>query len=137
MQIATETNYTPLSNSRGRGITNVETVKNIQKYAPQPKKVYSTQMDEMRKCGLCYHCDEKWRPSHICKTLRVYLMLFGENGNEDKAEEVFYGSSEVALTTVLEGKPEISFNVLIGTPCHNTMRLYREIRSDMAVILVD
>lgn len=64
-------------------------------------------------------------------------MFAEENGQDNKVEEVFYDSSEVALTPIPEGKPEISLNAKTDTPCHNTMRLCGKIGNGMDVILVD
>ena len=35
------------------------------------QKITSTQMEQRRKKGLCYYCDEKWQPKHKFKESRV------------------------------------------------------------------
>lgn len=45
-----------------------------QKSSVPIKKVFSSQMDEKRKKGLCYHCDAKWNLSHVCKNPKVYFL---------------------------------------------------------------
>ena len=39
-----------------------------------PIKSTLTQMDERRKKGLCYNCDEKWGPRHKCKNVKLFLL---------------------------------------------------------------
>ena len=41
-------------------------------------------MDERRKKGLCYNCDEKWGPGHRCGNAKLFLLegielVYGEN----------------------------------------------------------
>ena len=31
-------------------------------------------MDDRRKKGLCYNCDEKWGPGHKCKNVKLFLL---------------------------------------------------------------
>lgn len=63
-------------NSQGEGVTRYNQRSNF-----QAKKVSSTKMDEKKKKGLCYHCEEKWNPSHVCKSPKTYLLqVEGEEG---------------------------------------------------------
>ncbi|KAK9997026.1 hypothetical protein SO802_021712 [Lithocarpus litseifolius] len=48
------------------------------------KRITPAQMDEMRKKGLCYNCDEKWGPRHKCRNVKLFLLGgieldYGEN----------------------------------------------------------
>ena len=38
------------------------------------KRLTPTQMDERRKKGLCYNCDEKWAVGHKCKIAKLFLL---------------------------------------------------------------
>ena len=38
------------------------------------KRITPTQMDERRKRGLCYNCDEKQGPGHKCKNAKLFLL---------------------------------------------------------------
>ena len=38
------------------------------------QKITSAQMEERRKKGLCYYCDEKWQPRHKCKGLKLFMI---------------------------------------------------------------
>ena len=48
------------------------------------KRITPTQMDERRKKGLCYNCDEKWGLGHKCRNAKLFLLegielVHGEN----------------------------------------------------------
>ncbi|XP_035542078.1 uncharacterized protein K02A2.6-like [Juglans regia] len=96
------------------------------------KKVSSIQMDEKRKKGLCYHCDEKWNPQHMCKNPRIYLMQVDE---ELPVVEVTEDEIGVAETNV--EAPEISVATITGTPTMSTMRLMGTLMGEPVVIQVD
>ena len=48
------------------------------------KRITPAQMDESRKKGLCYNCDEKWGLGHKCSNAKLFLLegielVYGEN----------------------------------------------------------
>ena len=38
------------------------------------QRLTSSQMEERRKLGLCYNCDEKWQSGHRCKGAKLFLL---------------------------------------------------------------
>jgi hypothetical protein len=54
------------------------------------QRVSSIVMKERRSKGLCYTCDEKWNPAHVCKAPRIYMMQGGEIQQVDYADDVFF-----------------------------------------------
>lgn len=46
------------------------------------KPVTSMHMDEKRKKGLCFHCEEKWNPTHTCKNPRIFFLQVDEEEEE-------------------------------------------------------
>jgi len=38
------------------------------------KKIFLAQMEERKKKGLCCNCDDKWGPSHKCKSAKIFLL---------------------------------------------------------------
>ena len=38
------------------------------------KRISPAQMEERKKKGLCYNCDEKWDPDHKCKNAMLFLL---------------------------------------------------------------
>lgn len=71
-------------------------------------------MDEKRKNGLCYHCDEKYNPTYKCKRLGIY-----RRGG------------------VAERKLEVSIHGISCTPSPITMRLMGIIETQLMVILAN
>lgn len=128
--------YIPYGNSGTGGTHN-------QKFSPPIKKVFSTAWDEKRKKGLCYHCDEKWNPNHICKSPKVYLLQGVEElvATEEMEETAAVDADEVSeLDLKQKGvmvEPEISLNAITGTPSSKTMRLIGWIGSTQVVLLMD
>lgn len=54
-----------------------------------PKKFSSISIDEKQRKSLCYHCKEKWNPSHMCKTPRIYLLQdYEESEDKEEAKEL-------------------------------------------------
>ena len=42
-------------------------------------------MEEIRKLGLCYNCDEKWQMGHKCKGAKLYILEGWDVGVEHKS----------------------------------------------------
>lgn len=65
---------------------------------PYPiKRITSSQMQERRDKGLCYFCDEKYRPGHKCNRPKIYLL---EGMDEVQKTEV--GKDDVMATLQAE-----------------------------------
>ena len=79
-------------------------------------------MEERRKKGLCYYCDEKWQPRHKCKGLKLFMIeevqevCFVEVGNEDVTTELQLNQADITLYT------------LLGSPSASTMRVLGQIK---------
>ncbi|KAF5447343.1 hypothetical protein F2P56_032901 [Juglans regia] len=102
------------------------------------KRVTSLQMDEKRKKGLCYHCDEKWNPNHICKNPKVYLLHV--DSSVDNEETQVNGELVPEVNSVLEKESEeleVSISVISGCTNSNAMKLLGKIGSFFVEILVD
>ncbi|XP_042965413.1 uncharacterized protein LOC122299304 [Carya illinoinensis] len=124
----------------------VDTTSRNSRYITPKRRIQSAAMDEKRRKGLCYHCDEKWNPTHVCKAPRVYVMQAEEGGQVDGTgveEEQALGVTELGGTSAtvpletVEKEPEISLNAISGTPGNNTMRLLGRIGQAHVVILID
>ena len=68
---------------------------------------------ERRAKGLCFNCDEQFKPGHRCKAPQL-LLLDADIDDKDEQTEAF----EEFLETV-----EVSLKALIGATPQNTMRL--------------
>jgi hypothetical protein len=99
-------------------------------------------MNEPREKGLCYYCDDRWIPSHKCKSPRLYLLSGLTLPPEDMCEDVYYDSSDAAVPIpefdVVECKePEISLDGISGSLGVKSMRLMGLLQPQQASILVD
>ena len=49
-------------------------VKVDSRYRLPLRKLSLAQMEERRKKGLCFNCDEKFQPGHQCKLAKLFLL---------------------------------------------------------------
>ena len=47
------------------------------------KRISPTQMEERKKKGLCYNCDDKWGVGHKCKNAMLFLLDYVELAQEN------------------------------------------------------
>ncbi|XP_075650145.1 uncharacterized protein LOC142620705 [Castanea sativa] len=95
------------------------------------QKITSTQMEERRKKGLCYYCDEKWQPKHKCMGLKLFMIEEVQEVNHGEAVEVD-DNAEFQLN-----QADITLYALIGCPSPGTMRVLGQIKGHWAIILLD
>ena len=105
------------------------------------KRISLAQMEERKKKGLCYNCDEKWGPGHKCKNAMLFLLDYVELTQEN--------NSGVQITVLVEGgssdqvmqdqeEAEITLYALSGTPTLGTIRVMMgRIKHRSFVILID
>ncbi|KAL4611211.1 hypothetical protein ACB092_08G107100 [Castanea dentata] len=105
------------------------------------KRITPAQMDERRKKGLCYNCDEKWRPGHKCKNVKLFL-LEGiditprlQSGVQITELDEKLGS-DLSKTVEQEEDVGITLYALTGTPIPSTMRVRGMIKGSGIVLLV-
>lgn len=70
------------------------------------QKIPPAQMEERRKRGLCYNCDEKWHTGHKCKQPKVFVM---EGVTQE--EKVIKDMNESEVEEEVQYGPELSLNV--------------------------
>lgn len=98
------------------------------------QRLSPAQMKERRDLGLCYNCDDKWAPGHICKSAKLFLMdkedTLGPNEPSTKGPlNVTPPSDDV--------EPAISIHALTGSLSANTMHFLGWINGKMIVLLLD
>lgn len=104
------------------------------------KRIPASIMDERPKKGLCYHCDEKWNPSHQCWSPKIYLI----QGEEEQVDsnllqlepELIPSKDEGLDDNLTTHEPEISLAAISAPPTSNTM-IYGRIVDVSVVVLVD
>ena len=88
-------------------------------------------MEDRRKKGLSYYCDEKWQPKHKCKGLKLFMI--------DEVQEVCQvevGDGDLTVEFQLN-QADITLYALLGSPSPGTMRVLDQIRGHWVVILLD
>lgn len=113
------------------------------------QRLNSTQMEERRKQGLCYNCDEKWQMGHKCKGAKLFLLdgweadhktdpKFGLQLVELKDDGVVMGHLDLAKDNEAVVSPaKITLYALVGNPSSHTIRVKGRIKNQEVVSLID
>ena len=104
-------------------------------------------MEERKKKGLCYNCDEKWGPGHKCKNVVMFLLdcveFVPNNGLGVRIAELEEGGENSVIGCSLNGQEDsveevgITLYALSGIPTSGTMRVMGRIMHKSLVILID
>ena len=90
------------------------------------------ELNERKKKGLCFNCNEKFSPSHGCKRLFLIQANFDDS---DKDIEMEIEGDEVVEQT--ETTPEISFHAMVGTQTPETMRVMGRLVPKVVTVLIE
>nr|XP_023929288.1 uncharacterized protein LOC112040632 [Quercus suber] len=109
------------------------------------RKLTPTQMDERRKQGLCFNCDEKYQAGHQCKGgAKVFLLegfpIANESSSQAQLLELEDNEVEVQVEQELGNnalEAEITLYALVGSPSPNTMRVRSKIKELGLVSLIN
>ena len=63
--------------------------KGTNKFQPSFKRFSDVELQRRRERGLCYKCDEKFHPGHLCKNKELQVLVFQdmEAGDVNQVEE--------------------------------------------------
>ncbi|KAK0580835.1 hypothetical protein LWI29_006834 [Acer saccharum] len=106
------------------------TSSNGSSFAPV-RKMTTEELNERRRKGLCFRCNEKFGPGHQCKKLFLIQACL-EESDDDVEMDLDGGTEEQPMET-----PEISLHAMAGTFTTQTMRVRGRLHNAMAIILVD
>ncbi|XP_068644717.1 uncharacterized protein [Aristolochia californica] len=126
-QAATGNSYGHNSPMR-QGTNPIQTIE-LSQSTPPPQYIKCLSKSEMEQCkaqGLCFNCDEKYLPGHLCKRL---FWLEVEDPEED--------SPPPDEETPDEEEPAISIHAMIGLHSTNTMQVHAGIQNFWLLALVD
>lgn len=87
----------------------------------QVKRLTAKELAHKREHGLCYNCDDKWSPSHICKARFFLSIVEDEEATLDPHPQPPHNLN--SPTTPDATRAQISFNALTGMP-HSSLPLY-------------
>ncbi|KAH9666617.1 hypothetical protein KPL70_020713 [Citrus sinensis] len=100
------------------------------------RRLTTAEMQTRRAQGLCFNCDERFKPGHRCRT-RPFLLLLTEEPSESFQEEEILVEDTVPTEETANPSPEISFHALIGTTSPQTFRLSAKINNQTLSVLID
>ncbi|XP_030949790.1 uncharacterized protein LOC115973672 [Quercus lobata] len=98
------------------------------------QRLTSAQMEERRKQGLCYNCDEKWQMEHKCKGAKLFLLEEISMEVEPRTSGAFQRSG-VGKDGI--DPAEITLYALVGCPTFKTVRVRGRIKKQEVVSLID
>ncbi|KAL9460236.1 hypothetical protein AB3S75_003442 [Citrus x aurantiifolia] len=96
----------------------------------------TAEMQTRRAQGLCFNCDERFKPGHRCRT-HPFLLLLTEEPLESFHEEEILVEDTVPNEETTNPSPEISFHALIGTTGPSTFRLSAKINNQHLSVLIN
>lgn len=120
----------------------------LEQYKPKIPihKITPVQMDERRKKGLCYNCDEHWKPGHKCTPPKLFLMecfqpcpehLQGCHLEEIIEFDAADNSVSDIDSRIASQTPEFTLYALIGQSSPETMKVFARINNHWVFILID
>ncbi|GKC21642.1 ankyrin repeat-containing protein [Tanacetum coccineum] len=100
----------------------------------QFKRLTEAELADKRSKGLCFKCDQKFGPGHICasRSLQVLLVDEEEEYEEEDGEELKMATDHVHLDMV-----EVSLNSVMGFTPNRTMKLRGKIGDREVAVLID
>ncbi|GJV00618.1 putative mitochondrial protein [Tanacetum coccineum] len=100
----------------------------------QCKRLTEAELADKRSKWLCFKCDQKFGPGHICasRSLQVLLVDEEEEYEEEDDEELKMATDHAHLDMV-----EVSLNSVMGFTPNYTMNLYGKIRDREVAVLID
>ncbi|KAA8534461.1 hypothetical protein F0562_031978 [Nyssa sinensis] len=104
------------------------TIPTIRKFSP-------TEIEERRKQGLCFHCNDKYGPRHLCKKLFILEACYPDDMVEDYGETIEF-DEESAMENIDEA-PAISLHAISGTHTPQTMKVRGTLGKYRVIVLLD
>ncbi|XP_026442596.1 uncharacterized protein LOC113342187 [Papaver somniferum] len=126
-----------------RGPTTPQLAQQQQPTFPQGyRRLSPKEQREKRTKGICFKCDQPYRPNHICVNPQLTILDIEEPTTELAIHAVdCFSASEVNNSaeddSKVEDVPSISLNSLIGSPFPTTMRITGFSKANPITILVD
>ncbi|KAL4578141.1 hypothetical protein LXL04_014260 [Taraxacum kok-saghyz] len=96
------------------------------------RRLTDAELQSKRAQGLCYRCDEKYAPGHVCK--RKELSVLVTQDREEDGEEEW---EEIIPEEEVKEKVEVHLNSVMGFSNPKTMKVEGEIEGQKVVILID
>ncbi|KAJ1404919.1 hypothetical protein SESBI_26214 [Sesbania bispinosa] len=105
--------------------TNTQPANNLRVKGGSFKKLSNDELNERQKKGLCFNCDEKFGPNHVCKNKRYQIMILEEDENEPGEEEGETEVEEMECQAL-----QLSLNSMTGFTSKRSIIALGEIKGD-------
>lgn len=100
------------------------------------KRLTQAKIIKRREQGMCFKCDERFSPGHICKSRLYQTMVLREVESDQETEEAELEKVEEEQKE--EDTPmELSMNSIVGINGNDTMKVRGKLKGNEVVILID
>ena len=98
-----------------------------------------TEYHERRRKGLCFTCDEKYTPKHICKNKQYKVMILEDIEEEGGEEEMVEHKVQVAESSVQneETSIQLDFHSMVGLTSKRSMKLWGRLDDKEVMVLIE
>nr|KYP50904.1 hypothetical protein KK1_027260 [Cajanus cajan] len=79
--------------------------------------------------GICFRCEEKYSPGHVCKNKQIRIMLEEGETEEDEEEEIQWGGKPSTTT--------LDFRSMVGMTSKHSFKCWGKIGDNSFLVLVD
>lgn len=106
-----------------------------------PRRFTEADIERRRELGLCFKCDENYRPGHRCKKKQLQVLILSEEGDgEELVPEMVANYPEGETTTKEENGSELislSLNAIAKFTGGKTIKLLGSVMGREVLVLVD
>lgn len=101
------------------------------------RRLTEKELQNKREKGLCFKCDGKWVPGHICTRKELSVLLTNEGEEDEQIQVEATDSGEFFPEHLVEIQPEISLNSVMGLTSPKTMKMFGTVGGQEVVVMVD
>ena len=96
------------------------------------RRLSPIQVEEYRKKGLCFKCDEAYTPGHKCQG-KSLMLIECDDSEEEQGEEILLRPKD----TLENSLPELSFHAMEGSTSPTTIRFFGQVNRKPVNVLLD
>lgn len=121
----------------GRNSFSGDSSKTTSKTTPETKRLTLDEINDKKKRGLCFHCDEKFTPGHDCRKKRLYIIMDNQAEEENEEFVVIWENDNNTKEVLNEHEAGISIDAMVGSKGTHTIKVKGQIKNRAITILVD
>lgn len=97
------------------------------------RRLTEAEEQHKRRRGVCFRCDERFFPGHVCKNKQLHVILLGEDEDEERKEPKDGEEEESEETTALQ----LNMSSVVGVTSKKSLKLWGTIKDKRVIVLVD